>query len=66
MSAFKEVKDLTQDNLEQQKNCDSLEVFINRRFGILNGSIQNARAGRSGYSLYLKQDRAIRRGSGSL
>jgi signal transduction histidine kinase/CheY-like chemotaxis protein/CHASE3 domain sensor protein len=46
-SAFEELQALTRDNLEQQKNCDSLEVLINKRFGILNGSLQYAIAGKS-------------------
>ncbi|RYY54098.1 MAG: response regulator [Chitinophagaceae bacterium] len=45
MEAFKEVKKLTVDNIDQQNNLDSLEVMINKRFNILSQSIAETRQG---------------------
>ncbi len=43
MSSFRQVKSLTSDNLAQQNNADSLEVLINKRFNILQVSLDDAR-----------------------
>lgn len=54
MSAFKKVKALTDDNLVQQRNCDTLEGFINKRFAVLDESIESIRAGRNWDTAKLK------------
>lgn len=40
-----QLRDLTQDNIEQQLNCDSLEVLMNRRYGILQRTIDDINSG---------------------
>lgn len=43
MSAVNELRKLTEESSAQQKNCDSLELLINKRFSILRESIERAR-----------------------
>jgi signal transduction histidine kinase/DNA-binding response OmpR family regulator/CHASE3 domain sensor protein len=45
MSDFKQLRELTMDNPEQQINCDSLEDRIAKRFAILDRSIRQRDAG---------------------
>lgn len=45
MNDFRQLKQLTSDNPEQQSNCDSLEDAIGKRFAILQQSIRMKDAG---------------------
>jgi signal transduction histidine kinase/DNA-binding response OmpR family regulator/CHASE3 domain sensor protein len=55
MTAFSELRELTKDDLRQQLNCDSLELMINKRFNILEQSIELVNSGKE-YSIFTLRD----------
>ena len=42
-TAVEKLRELTADNTEQQKNCDSLAMLVNKRFNILQKGIDQAK-----------------------
>lgn len=46
MNSLNKVRELTTDNAEQQRYCDSLELLINRRYSILRQTIDDVKMGK--------------------
>lgn len=59
LKSFAELKNLTQDNISQQRNCDTLKQLIARRFAYLQLSLDNRRAGKDAIQGDLKEGNII-------